>query len=270
MGTAAALAIGGGLLSGSGSKKASKNQPPNPFDLFARPIRSASGLLNDRLLNGFQRFPGQLSAAAGEFGTSLFGGIPGFSRDLLSGFAGSGAGQGALDALGNIAGGNAFSDENLAGIRALLDPIFGRQREQGLQQVREGEAQGGRTFSTGGVGAETDFISQLGANQAQQTIQSLFQSRDQQIAASQGIPQFLQGILGAFQQGQSIDDFARQLEQQGIDRRLAEFIRTQPENAIPLLASLLGNTPFAPQQSTSGSFLSGLGGGLSAAAGGFA
>lgn len=174
------------------------------------------------------------------------------------------AGQGGLDsALSTIRGvaQTGLDPAAIQSIRDTLAPYFNFQKQQTIAGTREAEAAGGRFFGSGGVQAENNALNQLLANQSAQVLPAAMQATQMKLGAAGMIPSFLAGqqglglsLLGAGQQRQASDTAGMQAAYQ-------EFLRTQPQNAVGLLAQLMGSAPnFFPPQAPNA--LQTIGGGL--------
>lgn len=232
MATAAWLApligtLGGSALQSRGSKKAAKGaKPPQIPEAFAGPVGQAAGLLDSRLGGGFQPFPGGAlnplqSMAMGQMGSSFGAGQAGLAsaQNTIESLAATGIDPAAI---------NTASSQ--------LAPYFDALRERGLGQVREAQGQRGGFFGTGGIGGESDYMNQFAGMQAAQTLPLAMQMSGLRLGAAQALPGFLAGQQGL---GMNLFNVGGQAQAQ----QLAEFLRQQPENAIPMLAQLMGGTP---------------------------
>jgi len=226
-----ASAVGAGISS-RGSKKAAKNSRPQIPEAFRAPVGQAAGLLQGRLAGGFPQFkmPGSgdvlgsmQNAAIGESGGLLGAGNQGF--------------QDALRTMQGVAS-TGIDPATIRSLQATLDPFFNYQREQGLGGVRQAQASGGRFFGTGGVQAESNFMNQFLANQSGTILPLAIQNQQLKMQGAQGM---MASILGQ----QNFNQNAFNLGEQERQARLNEFLRTQPENAIPYLASLMQGTPMS-------------------------
>lgn len=244
MGFAAAapiIAAGvGGLASSQGAKKAAKNaKSPDIPAIFKPAVGSALGLIGQRLARGFPTFPGNLFAPPTP--------LQGQSIDLAGGLLNDPrAAEGLQSAFSTVRGVSetGLDPASIEMIRKSLDPFFNFQREQGLAQTRESSALRGGFFGSGSQTNEADFLSRFAANQAATVLPLALQIRQLQLAAAQSLPGQLTASLQPAQAGFALGEQARGVEQAGINAQLAEFLRTQPENAIALLSSLMGGTPF--------------------------
>lgn len=233
MGPAAVAAIPaiasvmGSLISSRGSKKAAANakQPQIP-KIFGPALGQGLGLIQSRLGGGFPAFPGGAinplqSMAMGQMGQSFGAGQAGLdsARQTIEGLASTGIDPQAINTA-----------------QTQLAPYFDFLRQQGLGQFREGQAQGGRFFGSGAVGGEGNFLNQFAANQAAQVLPMAMQMTGMKLGAAGALP----GFLGGQQQlGMNMFNMGGQAQAQ----QLAEFLRQQPEAAIPLLTQLMGGTP---------------------------
>lgn len=213
----------GGYLSGRGSKKAAKNAKPDIPAIFKPAVGAATSLITSRLQTGFPRFGGPFVAGLSPEQTSLIG-------------AGTGGINDALRTLQTVAE-SGLDPATVRQVTASLAPFFQRLTEQNLGQARETQAQGGRFFGTGGVGAEADVLERIASLRSQTELPLALQILDRQTSAAQALPGFLQSSLGAL-------DLPRQIQQAEFSAQFQEFLRTQPENAIGLLGTLLTGTPF--------------------------
>lgn len=253
------IVSGVSALAGSqGSKKAAKSATPKIPGAFRPDLASALGVLGQGLQQGFPRYQGPLVA-----------GFDPMSSAGLAAAAGplNAAGQGGLDsALATIRGISAtgLDPSQIQSVRDTLAPFFNYQKQQTIAGTREAEAAGGRFFGTGGVQAENNALNQLLANQSSQVIPAALQATQLRLGAAGALPGFLGGeqglglgLLGAGQQRQQSDTAQMQAAYQ-------EFLRTQPQTAIPLLAQLMGGTPnfFQPQGVNALQLLGGMGGSL--------
>jgi len=227
-----ASAVGAGISS-RGSKKAAKNAKPSVPGEFKGPVGQASGLLGNRLAGGFPPFamPGSggdvlsmlQNTAIGQAGNTLGAGNQGF--------------QDALRTMQSVAS-LGIDPAAVRGIQDQLDPFFSYQRNQGLAQTREASAAGGRFFGTGALQNESNFMNQFLANQAGTILPLALQNQQLKMQGAQGS---MAAILGQ----QNYNQNAFNLGEQERQARLNEFLRTQPENAIPYLASLMQGTPLS-------------------------
>lgn len=222
-------ALIGGLASGKGGKKSAKGSRPELPGFLSPSVTSALGLLTSRLQEGFPKFLGPRVAP-----------LTTDQRQLLA------AGQGGLlDALQTLRLGatTGLAQEDIRLIGETLQPFFGQQERDITAQTRETEAQRGTFFGTGGVRAEADALSRLAGVRAQIVPQLAFQVGAQRIQAAQSLPGF---VTQSLQPG----ELPRGIQQQRFDVGFQEFLRTLPENAIPLLAQLFGApvgfNPLAP------------------------
>jgi len=245
--------LGSAALSSSGSKKAAKNATPKIPKEFRPDLGSALGLLGQRLSGGFQGMPGGAlnplqTMAMGQAGQSFGQGQAGLdsARQTIESLATTGIDPTAINTA-----------------QSTLQPYFDFLHGQGLAQTREGEAQGGRFFGSGGTGAEALFNSNFGAQQSAQILPMAMQMTGMRLGAANALPGFMAGQQGL---GMNLFNMGGVAQQQ----QLAEFLRQQPENAIPLLAQLMSGTPmFQPPVPTN--FGQALGGSLNSAmsSGGF-
>lgn len=221
----------GALSSSAGSKKAAKaaNKGPSIPQEFRPAVLDATSLLQHRMQRGFPSFtqPGGdvLSLLQGQAGAGMRG---------IMGQGGQGY-DAALKTMTDVAA-TGMNPADVEFIRSQMQPFFDFQFQRGLGQARESQAQGGRFFGSGGVSAENDFTNQFLANQSATILPLAMQNRQLQLSAAQGIPQGFAQMMGGFGLGAQAGEVERLA-------RLQEFVRTQPENAIPLLASLMGGTP---------------------------
>lgn len=227
---------GGSAIQGAGGKKAAEAGQPQIPEEFAASLNSALDLLDKRLLEGFPTFPGQLSAPLNPLTTQALG----QGGDLLT--QGGPALQEALKTIQGVAE-SGLSPELVRGAEEAFRPLFDIQRERTKAQSREASAQGGRFFGTGAVEAENRALGELAAAERAEIFKIAPELGRLQLGAAQSIPGFLGGGAGALGGFANLGELARVVEQAGLDREFAEFIRTQPENAIPFLASLLQGTP---------------------------
>jgi hypothetical protein len=240
----------GGLLQSKGNKKAAGASPQIP-GVFTGPVTDASRLLWSRILNGFPAYQGQLTAGA----TPL-------QQNALTAASGlMGQGQAGMDSawqtlLRGATEGMGQSDIDLA--MKQTNPLFEYQKTRSVGSMREAQAQGGRFFSTGALGQEGDLLAQMEANYSSQVLPLAMQMQQMRTQTAQSLPGFLQNIFG-------LGEGERQIQQQGLSAQMAEWLRTQPEAAISMLAGLMSGTPFynpatAPNAwQTIGSGISGLG-----------
>ncbi len=222
----------GAGLSSSGSKKAAKGAKPQVPQVLQGVFGDAQSLLRSRLQGGFPRFGGSFVAQSS----------PGQSQFLGQGQAGLNS---ALQTQRNIAE-TGLSEEQLKVVTDSFQPLFKQQRRELVGEVREGEAQGGRFFSKGATTSERTALTDLKVQQSGQILPLALQATGLQAQTAQGLPDFLNRANQTF-------DFPRQLEQMGLDKNFAEFLRTQPENALGMLQSILGGSGvplFVPPQGT--------------------
>lgn len=219
--------VAGALASSQGSKKAAKNaKPPGIPPIFGPAVGQGLGLIQQRLGGGFPAFPGGAinplqSMAMNQMGQSFGAGQAGLdsARQTIEGLATTGIDPQAINTA-----------------QTQLAPYFNFLRDQGLGQFREGQAQGGRFFGSGAVGGEGNFLNQFAANQAAQTLPLAMQMTGMKLGAAGSLP----GFLGGQQQlGMNMFNMGGQAQAQ----QLAEFLRQQPDAAIPLLTQLMGGTP---------------------------
>lgn len=243
-----AASAAGSYISSRGSQKAASGARPQVPAVFNPAVGQAAGLLGNRLAGGFPPFamPGSgdvlsslQNASIGQAGNTLGAGNQGFAD--------------ALRTMTNVSQ-MGIDPSVVRDLQNQLDPFFSYQRNQGMAQAREGAAQGGRFFGTGALTNENNFMNQFLANQAGTILPLAIQHQQLRLQGAQGVGQNLLANqafnTGNFQLGGA--------EQQ---QRLQEFLRTQPEAAIPYLASLMQGTPMSynPQGTN---FLQSFGGGL--------
>ena len=231
-----ASAAGAGISS-AGGKKASRNSAPQIPSVFQRPVGAASQVLTRDIYHGIPGYTGQLSA---NFNPLQEGGIQQISALL-------GQGQSGLDsALKTITGaaetGLSPSDIDLA--LQTTNPLFEYQKERSLSQLRESQAQGGRYFSSGALGQESDLLRGLEAQRTNDILPLAMNLANYRLGAAENLPAFLAGSMGLGQAAFQVGSQQQGIEQQGLDRLLQEFLRTRPEAAISSLAGLMGGTPF--------------------------
>lgn len=229
--TAAPWIVGGASVLGSalssrGSKKAAKGSRPQIPQEFQRPVGMANNIIGQRLGGGFPAFPGGAinplqSMAMNQMGSSFGAGQAGLdsARQTIESLAATGIDPQAINTA-----------------QSQLAPYFDFLRNQGLAQTREGQAAGGRFFGSGGANAEGMFNSNFAAQQAAQTLPLAMQMTGMRLGAAGALPGFMAGQQGL---GMNLFNVGAQAQQQ----QLAEFLRQQPEQAIPLLAQLMGGTP---------------------------
>ena len=221
-----ALTLGGSLASSKGSKKAAKSAKPQIPDIFKPQVSQGLGVIGQRLSGGFPAFPGGAinplqSMAMDQMGQSFGAGQAGLqsAQNTIQSIAGTGIDPNAINTA-----------------QSTLAPYFDFLRNQGLAATREGQAAGGRFYGSGGTNAEALFNSSFAANQAQQILPLAMQMTGMRLGAAGALP----GFLGGQQQlGMNLFNVGGQAQSQ----QLAEFLRQQPETAIPLLAQLMGGTP---------------------------
>jgi hypothetical protein len=220
--------IAGGLASSSGSKKAAKNARPDIPGIFKGSVGQGLGLIGQRLGGGFPAFPGGAinplqAMAMGQMGQSFGAGQAGLdsARQTIQSLAATGIDPAAINTA-----------------NSQLSPYFDFLRQQGLAQTREGEAQGGRFFGSGAQTGEGMFMSNLAAQQSAQTLPLALQMSGLRLGAAQALPQQMAAEQGL---GMNLFNTGGQAQAQ----QLQEFLRQQPDNAISLLASLMGGSPIA-------------------------
>ncbi len=221
-----AAMLGSAVIQSRGSKKAAKGAKPQIPEQFRPALGQSLGLIQQRLGGGFPAFPGGAinplqSMAMGQMGQSFGAGQAGLdsARQTIESIASTGIDPSAINTA-----------------QSTLAPYFDFLRNQGLAQTREGEAQGGRFFGSGGTGAEGLFNANFAGEQARQILPMAMQMTGMRLGAAGALP----GFLGGQQQlGMNLFNVGGQAQQQ----QLAEWLRTQPEQAIPLLAQLMGGTP---------------------------
>jgi hypothetical protein len=213
--------IAGSAISSQGSKKAAKGAQPQLPAALQGLIGDASSLIRSRISGGFPRFAGPFVAPI----------TPGQGELIGAGTQGL---QSALSTTRGIAE-TGLSPEQLALVTKSFEPLFQKQRQDVVGGVREAEAQGGRFFSRGAVNQEREALTDLSAKQTADIIPLALQATGLQLAAANSLPSFLQGGVQAI-------DLPRQVEQKRLEADFAEFLRTQPENALGLLSSILGGS----------------------------
>ena len=240
MGQTAAM-IGGSLassaLSSQGGKKAAKAAQPRIPAEFRGSLGGALGLINQRLSSGFPRFGGPFVAGLNPLQQGAIG--------AGSSFLGAGS-EGLLSALKTTQeiSETGLDQETLKLIEDKLAPFFSRQRERVTTGTREAEAQGGRFFSTGAVGAESTGLADLEATQSATVLPLALQVQGLRLGAAESSANiFGSGGVGLNQMF-GLGEGARSVEQAGLTADFQEFLRTQPDNAIGMLASLMTGTPF--------------------------
>lgn len=240
MSPAAGAAIGAGisgLASSVGGKKSSDDAVPQIPAIFGPALSNALGFVSSSLRNGLPSFGGPLSAGL----NPLQGGALG----LGSGFLGAGQQgfQTAFNTTQQIAE-SGLRQEDLKLISETLQPLFSGQQRDLIAQTRESTTQGGRFFGSGGVGEESRAFGDLISRQGAQTLGAGFQNMQARLQGAQGFGETFRnaaaGATGLFGLGEG----ARQVEQQALTRQYQEFLRTQPQQAISMLSSLMGGTPF--------------------------
>lgn len=229
--------VGGALASSAlqsgGSKKAAKDARPQIPSQFRPAMGSALGLVNQGLTQGLPRYGGPFVAGL----TPLQQKGIGAAGPLLG--AGSEGLMSALQTTQNIAE-TGLDPESLSFIKKELDPFFSELRKEGVGGVREAQAAGGRFYGKGGVGAESRFLERFAAQQAAQILPLAMNIRGLQLGAAQTYPQILQGGMGAIGQGMGIGEVQRGVNQADVTANFQEFLRTQPQAMLPMLASLFG------------------------------
>lgn len=247
----------GGALSGKGGKNAAKNSAPQIPSVFRGATGDATNLLRQYLKNGFPSYPGQLTAGQDPLQTQGF--------DYISQVLG--AGRGSFDSALKTIMGAAEGGIQEGDIQLALDktnPLFEFQKGRSLAQLRESQSQGGRFFGTGALNAESDLLRGLEAQRSADILPLALQMQGVRLGAAQSLPSFLAGQAGVGGAGVQAGGARRGIEQEGLNAQFQEFLRTRPEAAIPLLASLMGGTPFynpvvPPNwQQTTGAGLTGL------------
>lgn len=232
-----ASAVGSGI-SARGGKKAAKHSQPQIPQQFAGPAGAGANYLWNAIAKG----------GLPQYGGTFTAGMTPLQNQGLNFVMGNqAAAQGGLDsALRTITGASesGFNPQDLQLAKNYLQPYYDYQRQQGLAQTREGEAQTGRFYSSGGVGAESNFLNQLNAQQTSQLLPLATQMAQYRLGAAQSLPGFLGGQqalgMGMFGLGEQ----QRQIQQGDLTAKYQEFLRTQPMAAISALAGLMGGTPF--------------------------
>lgn len=231
MAVAAPLIMGGASLLGSylsskGSKKAAANSKPSIPKAFGPDLGIALGLLGHRLTQGYPAFPGGAinplqAMAMQQMGQSFGAGQAGLqnAQNTIQTLASTGIDPAAINTA-----------------QSTLAPYFDFLRNQGLAQTREGEAQGGRFFGSGGGNAEGLFNASFAGQQANQILPLAMQMSGLRLGAAQSLPGFMAG-----QQGLGINLFNTGAQAQ--QQQLSEFLRQQPDQALQGLASLMGSAP---------------------------
>jgi hypothetical protein len=231
------VALGGAALQSSGNKKAAKNGAPQLPDHLRGPMFGASRLFNTLINQGVPRFGGQFAAP-----------LTGLQRQS-QGFAGRTLAQGELglqDAIQTtqVAAEKGFNAEDIDLARQLLQPLRDIQRQEGIANITEQAALGGRTFGTGRANTIQDF---LRGSEAQFNSQLLPFAQDMsrfRLGAAQSLPGLFAQGLGLAGAGQQIGEVERGINQQEVTGRFNEFLRTQPQELLKLLPNLFG----APMQ----------------------
>jgi hypothetical protein len=220
----------GGYLQSRGAGKAAANSKPQIPDIFKRPVGAASKLLWQDILHGLKPYQGQLTAGPTDIQNKV--------TQMLSSLFGSsgGGGQSPWDTLmGASQTGLSQDDIDLA--LKQTNPLFEFQKSRSLADLREAQSQGGRYFSSGAIGQEGDMLAQMEAGHSSQILPLAIQMLQNRVGAAQSMPGFLGSIFG-------VGEGQRQIEQQGLTAQMSEWLRQQPENAISMLAGLMGGTPF--------------------------
>lgn len=231
-----ASAVGGAAQSKGAGKAARHSAPRIPAE-FSRLLGGASAQLQGFLGRGLPQFGGPFTVGLNPMQQSALGNIQG----LL------GAGQqGMTNALGVIdrAAAEGLSPADIELARNQTQGLFDFNQGRGLAQVRESQAQGGRFFGSGAVGAEADFMRGLTAERQASLLPLAMQMQQMRLGAAGMLPQFLSGAIGTQMQGLQAGEAERGLGQQDLNARYQEFIRTNPAAIIPLIANLMGSTPF--------------------------
>lgn len=234
----AAGAIGGAAISSRGAKKAAKSARPQIPREFRNAASMGANLLTSRLRTGFPAFGGQRVAPLSDLEQrATFA-----SENLLRG--GEGGLQSSIDTIRQFAE-SGIDPSTIQFVQDQLAPLLGQSKDRLVAGSREASAQGGRFFSRGGVQQETDVLADLEARFRAEVLQNSLGISQFQLGAAEAFPRALAQSFGAPGAAAQIGGIGRGVEQGGLDAAFQEFLRIQPENAIPLLAQLMGSTPFA-------------------------
>ena len=212
--------LGSAAISSQGSKKAAKAAGSPQIPAFLEPmLQQAMGLIGSRMQYGSPAFKGQ--RVAGPTGT----------QNLLLA-RGQGGLTSAFDTVRRISE-TGLDESSIRDIEARLDPFFERQRSNIQAGAREASAGRGNFFGSGSASLERDSMQRFEESRMANIIPLALQIQQQQLGAAGALP----GLLG---QSMSALDMPRQVNQANMDFNFAEFIRTDPANAINMLAPLLG------------------------------
>lgn len=229
-------AVGGGIQA-RGAKKAAKDSQPQIPSQFAGTAGIAARNIQGYMRNGLPSFGGPFTAGLNPMQQNALTNIRGL---LGSGQQGMDAARGTIER----AASEGLSPADIELARSQSQGLFDFQQGRGLAQLREGQAQGGRFFGTGAVGAEGDFLRGMSSEREANLLPLALQMQQARLGAAGMLPQFLQGGLQNQLTGIQAGEAERGLQQQDINARYQEFIRTNPAAAIALLANLMGSTPF--------------------------
>jgi len=238
--TTAALIAGGAAIVGSAMGKAPKSAIP--IQSTKRTNRMGLELFQSLIAGGIPGFEGDLSAPLGEGEQNILGLIPSAGQTLAGFFDPN------------------FGADLLTRFETARRPFVERQIELGKSSLRESESLGGTLFSTGRIQRESDLTRDIFASEQAQAAplaaQLSLAGPQLQLQAAGQLP----GLLGAA-------GLPRQIEQDAINRELAEFIRTSPQALLPYILQLItGSAGPQPQQQSAltqaAPALAGLSGGL--------
>lgn len=181
--------------------------------------------LNQALKTGFPQYGGQFTAGMSPQEQQLM--------SMLFGSNGSGGAFGtAVGALSNIA-----QQDSLGRAQMLLQPSRQRAIEEMTRQTRERMALGNNLFSTGAQEVEGRNVGGV-MGQFDATLAGLMPQLDSiRMGAAQAIP-------GLFAQGESIAGIPRGIQQNDLNARYQEFMRTNPAGGpLQALLQLFSNKP---------------------------
>jgi hypothetical protein len=227
----------GGAAQSEGAKKAAKNSQPQVPEQFQRSAGLAANNINRYLVRGLPQWGGPFTVGLNPMQQGSLSSIQGL---LGAGQNGMNAAQGTIERA--AAEGLNPADIDLA--RSQSQGLFDFNQQRGLAQLREGQAAGGRFFGTGAVGAEGDFLRGLTSEREAMLLPLALQMQQLRLGAAGMLPQFLAGGIQNQMMGFQAGEQERSLGQQDLNARYQEFLRTNPAAAIPLLANLMGSTPF--------------------------
>lgn len=231
--------------------------------------RNLGSYFSTEIGQGVDRYPGELSVPISEFETR---GLDALSRYLTQGPSGI-LGE-ASGALSRILSGEPSTDINPAATeefisRAITDPARATYQEETLPAIRESFIGPGQLFSSAraeterraGRDVERDISAQGSAiryadEQARRGLAESAQERalrGASIAPSLG-REMEELPLRQAMAGTAIGGLQRMIEQQSLDREVAEFVRTSPESnpildkALQLIGTPTTNMQVIPRQ----------------------